>query len=227
MYISLVIVSQLRMYIVWCNWLTAACRKLEEDLAKAQNDKSVLERKLRETDDRRQESEDKIALQKQEIDGLAQEKRDIEVCTCIPCTFTRCTWNCTCSSISHLNHIPCRHTTTLWLGHSQLPNRRLASTWQTRSSWTHRSLTCKAKWRRSWPRERVPYSSPRTSLPPFRIWSRKSKDSRPRRTSWKRTGSLLKLPYRIFNLSMKRWPMIRTFTWCIIYMHNGPVYHFM
>ena len=55
---------------------------MEEDLSKAQNDKSVLERKLRESDDRCQDLQDKMSLQKQEFDGLAREKGEIEVyCT--------------------------------------------------------------------------------------------------------------------------------------------------
>ena len=53
---------------------------MEEDHSKAQNDKSVLERRLRESEDRCQELQDKNALQKQDFDGLAREKGEIEVC---------------------------------------------------------------------------------------------------------------------------------------------------
>ena len=59
--------------------LVANYRKLEEDHSKAQNDKSVLERRLRESEDRCQELQDKNALQKQDFDGLAREKGEIEV----------------------------------------------------------------------------------------------------------------------------------------------------
>ena len=67
------------MYSVVYEQLAANYRKLEEDLSKVQNDKSVLERRLRESEDRCQELQDKNTLQTQDFDGLAREKREIEV----------------------------------------------------------------------------------------------------------------------------------------------------
>ena len=48
-------------------------------MSKAQNDKSVVERKLRESDDQRQEMQGKMSLQNQDFDRVKREKGDIEV----------------------------------------------------------------------------------------------------------------------------------------------------
>ena len=48
-------------------------------MSKAQNDKSVVERKLRESDDQRQEMQGKMSLQKQDFDRVTREKGEIEV----------------------------------------------------------------------------------------------------------------------------------------------------
>ena len=77
--LSLSLIVYTCMYSVLYKQLAANYRKLEEDLSKAQNDKSVLERRLRESEDRCQELQDKNTLQTQDFDGLAREKREIEV----------------------------------------------------------------------------------------------------------------------------------------------------
>ena len=77
--LSLSLTHSHSMYSVLYEQLAANYRKLEEDLSKVQNDKSVLERRLRESEDRCQELQDKNTLQTQDFDGLAREKREIEV----------------------------------------------------------------------------------------------------------------------------------------------------
>lgn len=77
--LSLSLIVYTCIYSVLYEQLAANYRKLEEDLSKAQNDKSILERRLRESEDHCQELQDKNTLQTQDFDGLAREKRDIEV----------------------------------------------------------------------------------------------------------------------------------------------------